>query len=266
MAIPSVLSIAGSDSCGGAGIQADIKTITANKLYAQTAITAITAQNTLGVDAIEVLDPEIVAAQIRSVFDDIRPDAVKIGMLGSAEVTKAVAQTLAQVGASRIVLDPVMVATSGSSLMADAALEAMREYLFPLVDILTPNLPETSVLLGRTIANERDMQQAANDIRKQLSDGAYVLIKGGHLKDSANDYLAGPGVSHCLRTSRQDTHNTHGTGCTLSSAIACNLARGYSIDQSVSRAKAYILGALSCDPHMGKGSGPLDHMWFFREQ
>ncbi|WP_283170543.1 bifunctional hydroxymethylpyrimidine kinase/phosphomethylpyrimidine kinase [Curtanaerobium respiraculi] len=263
--IPSVLSIAGSDSSGGAGIQADLKTIAAHKLYGETAITAVTAQNTLGVLAVAYLDPAFVSQQIEAVFDDIRPAAVKIGMVGNADIARAVARTLRDVEAENVVLDPVMVATSGSSLMADAAVQAVVDELLPVADIVTPNIPEAAVLSGRRVEAQKDMSAAAQAIQTLMGRGKWVLVKGGHLADCADDLLLTEhGREVWLRRKRVATSNTHGTGCTLSSAIACGLARGFDMQASVSKAKSYLSGALESDPGMGRGSGPLDHMWEYR--
>lgn len=264
MAMKSVLSIAGSDSSGGAGIQADIKTIEAMGLFAQTAITSLTAQNTLGVKGVFDASPEFVKLQVETVFEDIRPDAVKIGMISSGEIAAAIADALEEVGARNVVLDPVMVATSGSALMANGALSVMVGRLFPLADVITPNIPESQVLAGFAIEGEADMERAGAAIRGKLRDDAYVLVKGGHSVEDANDVLCGPHGCTWLRGGRIDTTSTHGTGCTLSSAIACGLACGYDMRESVARAKEYLTGALGHDPHLGHGNGPLDHMWRYR--
>ncbi len=263
--IPAVLSIAGSDSSGGAGIQADIKTITAQRLYAETVITALTAQNTLGVTAVQNATPEFVLQQIDTVFDDIRPDAVKIGMVSSAEIAHAIASGLTRVKASNIVLDPVMVATSGAALLADDAVQVLIDELLPLADIVTPNIPEAQVLSGIEITSAADMLVAAQAIQRKMNQGKWVLVKGGHLDDGANDLLLTEhGREVWLHHRRIDTPNTHGTGCTLSSAIACGLAQGFDMQAAVSKAKQYLSGALENNPNMGKGTGPLDHMWEYR--
>ncbi|ACU94631.1 phosphomethylpyrimidine kinase [Cryptobacterium curtum DSM 15641] len=263
--IPAVLSIAGSDSSGGAGIQADIKTITAQRLYAETVITALTAQNTLGVTAVQNATPEFVLQQIDTVFDDIRPDAVKIGMVSSAEIAHAIASGLTRVKASNIVLDPVMVATSGAALLADDAVQVLIDELLPLADIVTPNIPEAQVLSGIEITSAADMLAAAQAIQRKMNQGKWVLVKGGHLDDGANDLLLTEhGREVWLHHRRIDTPNTHGTGCTLSSAIACGLAQGFDMQAAVSKAKQYLSGALENNPNMGKGTGPLDHMWEYR--
>ena len=260
----SVLSIAGSDSSGGAGIQADIKTIAAHGLFAQTAITALTAQNTMGVEGVVDVSPEFVREQIRTVFADIRPDAVKIGMVSSADIAVAIAEELAAQQAEHIVLDPVMVATSGSALSSDGAVAAVVAYLFPLAEVVTPNLPEAEVLWGHHIAGEDDMVAAARAIQHLSHPGAWVLVKGGHRASSADDVLVGAAGCSWLRGEHIDTENTHGTGCTLSSAIACGLALGQGVEEACRNAKGYVAGALQHDPQLGRGSGPLDHMWRYR--
>lgn len=261
--MPSVLSVAGSDSSGGAGIQADVKTIAAHHLFAQTAITAVTAQNTLGVQMAVALDPDLVEAQIDAVFQDIRPAAVKIGMLPTAQVVRAVACALERNGAQNLVVDPVMVATSGSSLASHEAVEALRECLVPRSSVLTPNLHEASVLSGISIKTASQVQDAARTILR-MGPGA-VLVKGGHLDDQpsrADDYLLFPdGRGVWVTGERISNPNTHGTGCTLSSAIACGLARGLDVEHSVRNAKEYLTQALRAQLDLGRGSGPLDHLW-----
>lgn len=256
----SVLSIAGSDSSGGAGIQADIKTIAAHHLFAQTVITALTAQNTLGVTGVMDVLPSFVTQQIDVVYDDIRPDAVKIGMVSSPDIVEAIARGLSHHGAQNIVVDPVMVATSGSNLASDKAVAALRQRLFPLALVVTPNESEAQVLWGREIINAADQEQAAMELAQQT--GVAFLVKGGHNASNADDVLAKPtGEVHWYRAARVDNPNTHGTGCTLSSAIACGLAQGKGLEEAVGAAKEYILGALSAQLDLGRGSGPLDHMW-----
>lgn len=254
-----VLTIAGSDSSGGAGIQADIKTITAHKMYAMSAITALTAQNTTGVYGVMDATSEFVKNQIDCIFTDIRPDAVKIGMVSNIEIIEAIAEKLKEYKAENVVVDPVMVATSGSRLISDDAMETLINKLLPLGSIITPNIPEAEVLSGTKIKREEDMIKAAEIISKDI-DGA-ILIKGGHYDDNANDLLFDKGNIHWFRGERIDTNNTHGTGCTLSSAIACNLAAGYSKEESIKNAKGYITGALKDGLDLGKGSGPLNHMY-----
>ena len=258
----SVLSIAGSDSSGGAGIQADIKTIQAHHLFAQTAITALTAQNTTGVFGVLDVEPEFVEQQIDVVFDDIRPDAVKIGMVSSPEIVEAIARALVRNEAPNIVVDPVMVATSGSELSSSAAVVALRERLIPLATVITPNVPEAEVLFGASVASRADQQAAAVSIAQQT--GVAVLVKGGHGENDANDVLARPdGSCQWFEGKRIQTSNTHGTGCTLSSAIACGLAIGLSLEDAIAEAKSYITRALAAGLDLGKGSGPMDHMWRF---
>ena len=258
----SVLSIAGSDSSGGAGIQADIKTIQAHHLFAQTAITALTAQNTTGVYGVLDVDPAFVEQQIDVVFDDIRPDAVKIGMVSSPVIVGAIVAALVRNGATNIVVDPVMVATSGSELSSDEAVVALREKLIPLAAVITPNMPEAEVLFGAHIENAADQERAAVEIAR--ATGVAVLVKGGHGENDANDVLARPdGTVTWFEGERVDTANTHGTGCTLSSAIACGLAVGKPLDEAVKSAKDYIIGALSAGLDLGRGSGPMDHMWAY---
>ena len=258
----SVLSIAGSDSSGGAGIQADIKTIHAHHLFAQTAITALTAQNTTGVYGVLDVDPAFVEQQIDVVFDDIRPDAVKIGMVSSPVIVDAIVAALVRNGATNIVVDPVMVATSGSELSSDEAVVALREKLIPLAAVITPNMPEAEVLFGAHIENAADQERAAVEIAR--ATGVAVLVKGGHGENDANDVLARPdGTVTWFEGERVDTANTHGTGCTLSSAIACGLAVGKPLDEAVKSAKDYIIGALSAGLDLGRGSGPMDHMWAY---
>ena len=257
--VPAVLSIAGSDSSGGAGIQADIKTITAHRLYAETAITAITAQNTLGVTAVQNISPDIVAAQIDAVFDDIRPSAVKIGMVSSAEIIEVIADRLGAWDAHNIVVDPVMVATSGANLLRPEAVETLTRELLPLATVLTPNIPEAEILSGLKITDAAGMEAAARTISEKY--GCAVLCKGGHQVNDADDLLWRDGAGKWFRGKRIDNPNTHGTGCTLSSAIASNLAKGFDLDTSVERAKAYISGALGAMLDLGRGSGPMNHMF-----
>lgn len=256
----AVLSIAGSDSSGGAGIQADIKTIAAHGLFAETVITAVTAQNTMGVTGIQEIDPEMVTKQIDAVFDDIVPNAVKVGMVSSAESVEAIAEGLKAHGAKHIVVDPVMVATTGARLIADEAVDALVTKLLPLAQVITPNIPEAEVICGMKIESQEDMLAAGWKLA-EACNGA-VLIKGGHRREDANDLLItehGREVWLCHK--RIDTTSTHGTGCTLSSAIACNLASGFEVQASIQKAKNYITGALLNDPGLGRGNGPLDHMW-----
>ena len=251
------LTIAGSDSCGGAGIQADIKTMTMNGVYAMSAITALTAQNTTGVTAISEVSPEFLGQQLDAVFEDIFPDAVKIGMVSSSKLIEMIAEKLSFYKAKNIVVDPVMVSTSGSKLLQTDAVNTLTKRLLPLASLVTPNIPEAEVLSGMSVKNKDDMLKAA----KLIGDtyGADVLLKGGHSINDANDLLYSDGVYTWFEGKRIDNPNTHGTGCTLSSAIAANLAKGFSMKESVQRAKSYISDALSDMLDLGKGSGPMNH-------
>ena len=265
----TALTIAGSDSCGGAGIQADIKTMTANGVYAMSAITALTAQNTTGVSDIYEVSPEFLEAQLTAIFEDIKPDAIKIGMVSSSELIKIIAANLKKYNGKNIVLDPVMVATSGAKLISDDAIATLKEYLIPLATVITPNIPEAEVLSEMAISNEEDMIKAAAYISEKYD--CAVLCKGGHSINDANDLLYSNGTYHWFYGKRIDNPNTHGTGCTLSSAIASNLAKGRDLNESVEKAKAlkyidysavakaYISGALSAMLDLGKGSGPMNH-------
>jgi len=260
-----VLTIAGSDSGGGAGIQADLKTIAANGCYGMSVITALTAQNTLGVTGIHAVPVEFVAAQLEAVLSDIGADAVKIGMLFSPELIRTVADGLKQFAPPAIVLDPVMVAQSGDKLLQDEAIDALRNHLIPLAHLITPNLPEASVLLDREITTAADIDQAARDLAGLGC--ANVLIKGGHLEGGDSDdclFLAGERRMVRLPGGRSATRNNHGTGCTLSSAIASFIARGESIENAVRLAKEYITGAIRAGAAytIGHGHGPVHH--FFR--
>ena len=260
----TALTIAGSDSSGGAGIQADIKTMTMNGVYAMSAITALTAQNTTGVRAIQESTPEFLAQQIDAVFEDIRPDAVKIGMVASSELIRVIADRLRHYSAENIVVDPVMVATSGSALMKTDAVQTLLEELLPLAAVVTPNIPEAQVLSGLTIESKTDMELAAKKIGG--SHGCAVLLKGGHSISDANDLLYANGEMVWFEGKRIDNPNTHGTGCTLSSAIAANLAKGFSLSESVQRAKDYISGALAAMLDLGQGSGPMDHAFVLNQK
>lgn len=253
----TALSIAGSDSCGGAGIQADIKTMTMNGVYAMSAITALTAQNTTGVRAIQESTPEFLKEQIDAVFEDIYPDAVKIGMVSSSELIRVIAERLRYYQATNVVVDPVMVATSGSSLMKTDAVQTLCQELLPIATLITPNIPEAEVLSGMTIESKEEMVTAIKQIGETY--GCSVLLKGGHRVNDANDLLYANGELRWFEGKRIDNPNTHGTGCTLSSAIAANLAKGFSLTESVKRAKAYISGALAAMLDLGKGSGPMAH-------
>lgn len=255
----TALTIAGSDSSGGAGIQADIKTMTMNGVYAMSAITAITAQNTTGVTGILEVSPDFLGKQLDAVFEDIFPDAVKIGMVSSSELIRVIADSLVRYGAANIVVDPVMVATSGARLIEDEAIETLKSRLLPLATVITPNIPEAEILADMTITDEAGMEEAAKTLYERY--GCAALVKGGHRINDANDVLyATPDQGPVwFKGRRIDNPNTHGTGCTLSSAIASNLARGYSLEESVERAKEYLSGALAAMLDLGKGSGPLAH-------
>ncbi len=253
----TALTIAGTDPSGGAGIQADLKTMTAHRVYGMSAITAVVAQNTTGVTGIMEVTPEFLAEQLDDVFTDIVPDALKIGMVSSSALIRVIAEKLKQYHAKNIVLDPVMVATAGSKLISDEAISTLKEVLIPLADVITPNIPEMEVLSGMTIQTDKDMERAA----KSVGDTCHcaVLCKGGHQLNDANDLLYAEGEIFWFYGKRIATSNTHGTGCTLSSAIASNLAKGRGLAESVRRAKAYLSGALGDMLDLGKGSGPMNH-------
>ena len=253
----TVLTIAGSDSGGGAGIQADIKTMTMNGVFATCAVTALTAQNTTGVQGIYEVSPDFLGQQLDSVFTDLRPHAVKVGMVSSAALAEVIAGRLEQYRAENIVVDPVMVATSGARLIREEAVATLTRRLFPLAAVLTPNIPEAEVLWGQAIASTEDMERAAREIGEKF--GAAVLLKGGHAVNDANDLLYSGGALRWFNGRRIDNPNTHGTGCTLSSAIAANLAKGFALPEAVRRAKEYISGALAAMLDLGAGSGPMAH-------
>lgn len=253
----TVLTIAGSDSSGGAGIQADLKTMIMNGVFGMSAVTALTAQNTIGVSGIMAVDGEFLRQQIDAVFEDIRPDAVKIGMAVSKELIQVMGERLRFYRAEHIVVDPVMVSTSGCALMQPDAMDTLISVLLPMGDIITPNIPEAEKLCGFEIKNVDDMKKAAEVIGRNLSGS--VLIKGGHLTETADDLLYHDGEFMWYRGERVNNPNTHGTGCTLSSAIASNLALGYDMKTSVQNAKNYITGALKDGLDLGEGSGPLNH-------
>ena len=253
----TTLTIAGSDSSGGAGIQADIKTMTMNGVYAMSAITAMTAQNTTGVRAIQESTPEFLKQQLDAVFEDIFPDAVKIGMVSSGALIRVIVDRLKHYGARNVVVDPVMVASAGSSLIRQEAVGVLMGELLPLAALVTPNIPEAQVLSGLTIRDREDMMAAAKHIADTCR--CAVLLKGGHSVNDANDLLYADGELCWFEGKRIHTPNTHGTGCTLSAAIAANLAKGFSLTQSVRRAKDYISGALSAMLDLGQGSGPMQH-------
>lgn len=258
----TALTIAGSDSSGGAGIQADLKTMLANGVYGMSAIAALTAQNTLGVTAIMNVTPEFLAQQLDSVFQDIFPDAVKIGMVSDKALIRTIAAKLKEYKPRHIVVDPVMVSTSGSRLLAEDAVEVLQQELLPLAEVITPNIPETEVLWGKTVDTPEKMEQAAAELAEKY--GCSVLCKGGHKINDANDLLYCQGKSTWFAGEHIDNPNTHGTGCTLSSAIASNLAKGHALPESVEMAKAYISGALGAMLNLGKGSGPLNHGYMLR--
>ena len=253
----TALTIAGSDSSGGAGIQADIKTMTANGVYAMSAITALTAQNTTGVTGIMEVSPEFLAKQLDCIFTDIYPDAVKTGMVSSGALIETIAAKLKEYNAKNLVIDPVMVATSGSKLISDDAIGTLKKELLPLATVITPNIPETEVLSGMEVKTEEDMIRAAKAIYEEY--GCAVLCKGGHQINDANDLLYDADGYQWFMGKRINNPNTHGTGCTLSSAIASNLAKGYDLRTSVLYAKNYISGALAAMLDLGKGSGPMNH-------
>lgn len=253
----TVLSIAGSDSSGGAGIQADIKTITCLGEYGMSVITALTAQNTMGVTRIEPVSVDMVKAQIDAVFTDIVPEAIKLGMIATPEIMEAICEKLMEYHGKNIVVDPVMVATSGSSLMEQETVRTLKKLLIPLAHIITPNLQEAEVLSGISIKTRADMVAAAQKIGVYYQ-GA-ILIKGGHLTEEAWDLLYENGEITWFQGKRFDNPNTHGTGCTLSSAIATYLSKGLSMKESVKEAKAYVAGAICANLDLGRGRGPLQH-------
>lgn len=257
--LATALTIAGSDSGGGAGIQADLKTFSALNVYGMSAITAITAQNTCGVTAVQGIDPDVVAAQIRAVASDIGVSAAKTGMLFSADIIRAVAQTVQEVRLPFLVVDPVMVATSGDRLLQQAAEDSMRQDIMPLATVVTPNLAEAEVLLGWKVVSLDDMRTAAEQL---LAAGARaVVVKGGHAVTKATDVFFDGQRMELLQSEVIETRNTHGTGCTLSAAICAYLAHGATLFDAVQRAKAYITGALRHSLSIGQGSGPVGHFW-----
>ena len=259
----TALSIAGSDPSGGAGIQADLKTMTMHGVYAMSAVTALTAQNTTGVRGVLECSPEFLALQLDCIFSDIVPDAVKTGMVSSAPLIRVITDRLTHYRARNLVVDPVMVSTSGSRLLEEEAGEALRGQLLPLAILITPNIPEAEVLSGLTISGPEDMERAAREIGERY--GCAVLCKGGHDLNDANDLLWQDGSCKWFCGRRIHNPNTHGTGCTLSSAIASNLAKGCDLETAVERAKIYLSGALSSMLDLGAGSGPLDHLFSIPE-
>ena len=264
MNLKTALTIAGSDCSGGAGIQADLKTMTMNGVYAMSVLTALTAQNTTEVRSIMEVTPEFLKEQIDAVFEDIRPDAVKIGMVSAGQLIDVIAERLSYYKAENIVVDPVMAATSGSKLIADEALAILKEKLLPLAAVVTPNIPEAEILTGRKIEDETDMLEAA----KMISEAYHcaVLCKGGHSINDANDLLYYEGKYQWFYGKRINNSNTHGTGCTLSSAIASNLAKGYRLEEAVEKAKEYISGALAAMLDLGEGNGPMDHAFLLNSE
>ncbi len=257
MKLKTAMTVAGSDCSGGAGIQADLKTMTMNGVYAMSAITALTAQNTTGVRSISEVTPDFLSDQLDMIFEDIVPDAVKIGMVASGALISVIAEKLIKYGANNIVVDPVMVSTSGSALIKTEATAILAEKLLPISSLTTPNIPEAEILSGMSISNEKDMENAAKKIGETY--GCSVLVKGGHNINDANDLLWANGKFTWFEGKRIDNPNTHGTGCTLSSAIAANLAKGFPMEESVRRAKEYISAALSAMLDLGSGSGPMNH-------
>lgn len=253
------LTIAGSDSSGGAGIQADLKTMTALGVYGMSAITALTAQNTTGVQSIFEVTPKFLEDELDSIFTDIFPDSVKIGMVSNADLIRVISKKLREYNAKNIVVDPVMVSTSGSKLMADGAKDALLSELFKVADIITPNIPEAEALTGQSIKSKDDMVEAAKKIGEFFE--GYILLKGGHSADDSDDLLYKNSEKIWIKGERIENPNTHGTGCTLSSAIASYLAMGHDVPESVHLAKEFITGAISAKLDLGKGRGPLNHMW-----
>lgn len=253
----TALTIAGSDSSGGAGVQADIKTITMNGVYAMSAITALTAQNTTGVYDIAEVTPVFLKKQLDCVFTDIPPDAVKVGMVSSKALINTIAERLNFYKASNVVIDPVMVSTSGSKLIKDEAVDSLISELIPISSLLTPNIPEAEILSGIKIKGSEEMLEAAEKISNSF--GCSVLLKGGHSIKDANDLFYEKGKGKWIAGKRINNPNTHGTGCTLSSAIAANLAKGFEMEEAIKRAKTYLSEALSAMLDLGKGSGPMNH-------
>lgn len=253
----TALTIAGSDCSGGAGIQADLKTMLAGGVYGMSVITSLTAQNTTGVRSISNVSPEFLADQIDMVFEDIVPDAVKTGMIPSKELVRVISEKMRSYSVKNLVVDPVMVATSGADLSSSESVNALKEKLIPLSLVVTPNVPEAEVLSGMKINTQDDMIEAAKKINSEC--GCSVLIKGGHCGNNADDILYHDGRIFVFGSHKIDNKNTHGTGCTLSSAIASNLAKGMSLPDAVKSAKEYITGAIGAKLDLGRGRGPLDH-------
>lgn len=255
----SLLTIAGSDCSGGAGIQADLKTFAANKTYGMSVIVALTAQNTMGVSNIMNVPRDFVEEQLDRVFEDIYPDAIKMGMVSEKNIILGIKEKLVEYGAKNIVIDPVMVSTSGSHLMEESATRALIEDLIPLATLITPNMAEASVLSGIEVKNKDDMEESAK-IMGEYFDG-YILVKGGHLEERADDLLYHKGDMLWIEGERYDNPNTHGTGCTLSSAIAVYLAKGLDVESAIREAKVYLTGAIKDGLDLGKGQGPLNHIY-----
>ncbi len=255
----TVLTIAGSDCSGGAGIQADLKTITVHGLYGESVITALTAQNTMGVTDVMPVPPKFLEKQLSCIFSDIVPDAVKIGMIPGIEQMQVICDCFQKYYPKHVVIDTVMVSTSGRNLMEPEAVEYYKKHLLPLADIYTPHIPETELLTARSIKTREERLAAAKELSKQYP-GA-VLLKGGHAGKHADDLLFIQGREIWFPQKHIENSNTHGTGCTLSSAIACGLAKGLGIEESVRRAKEYITGAIADGMNLGKGNGPLNHMY-----
>lgn len=259
IAIKTALTIAGSDCSGGAGIQADIKTMTMYGVYAMSAVTALTAQNTMGVEDIYETKPGFLKEQLDCIFTDIRPDAVKIGMVSSAGLIHVISETLRRYRAKNVVVDPVMISTSGSKLISDEAVDILKNEIFPIADIITPNIMETEALCGFAVKNREDMERAALLLGERY--GCAVLCKGGHTDNPASDVLYFDGGITWFCGKPVDNNNTHGTGCTLSSAIASDLAKGKSLITAVEEAKEYLTGALLYGLDIGHGNGPLNHAY-----
>ncbi|MGL4952150.1 MAG: bifunctional hydroxymethylpyrimidine kinase/phosphomethylpyrimidine kinase [Mycoplasma sp.] len=257
--IKKILTIAGSDCSGGAGVQADLKTFTVHQCYGMSIITALTAQNTQGVDDVFDITKTFIDSQFKSIFEDIFPDAIKIGMVSNLEIIESISKNLIKYNAKNIILDPVMVSTSGHSLLDNDAFLGLTTKLFPLASLITPNIPEAEKLLNRQIKSVDDMEKAANELYEKYL--IPTLLKGGHNLNDANDVLCDSTGIKWFYGVKKDNKNTHGTGCTLSSAIACNLANGQTIEQSISNAKKYLSDILESKMNLGKGSGPLDHTY-----
>lgn len=255
----TALTIAGSDCSGGAGIQADLKTMSALGVYGMSVINALVAENTVGVYGIMDVTPEFCELQLDCVFKDIYPDAIKIGMVSSCELIYSIVKKLKEYNAKNIVVDPVMVATSGDKLISDDAIIVLKEKLIPLATLITPNIPEAEVLCGIKIKDKKDMEKAAKLIYEESK--VNVLVKGGHFIEDAQDCLYDGKNCHWFISKRIDNPNTHGTGCTLSSAIASHLALGFSLKDSVQKAKEYLTGALEDGLDLGKGKGPMNHCY-----